>query len=70
MVEMLVRDPSLRGSEGGKAMLRLLHVNAVAARQVQDIAAGVPPHCVAIVLQLASQYAKMWQDFARELNGR
>ncbi len=70
MVEMLVRDPSLRGNERGKAMLRLLHVNAVAARQVQDVAAGVPPHCVAIVMQLAAQYAKMWQDFARELDGR
>jgi transposase-like protein len=69
-VEKLVRDPSLRGSERGKAMLRLLHVNAVAAEQLQNSAAGVPPHCVAIVVQLACQYAKMWQDFARELDGR
>ena len=69
-VEKLVRDPSLRSSERGKAMLRLLHVNAVAAQQLQDVAAGVPPHCVAIVMQLACQYAKMWQEFARELDGR
>jgi hypothetical protein len=51
-------------------MLRLLHVNAVAAEQLKDVAADVPPHCVAIVVQLACQYAKMWQDFARELDGR
>jgi ParB-like chromosome segregation protein Spo0J len=69
-VQKLVRDPSLRGSDRGKAMLRLLHVNAVAADQLPDAAAGLPPHCVAIVVQLACQYAKMWQDFATELDGR
>jgi ParB-like chromosome segregation protein Spo0J len=69
-VEKLLRDPSLRSSERGKRMLRLLHVNALAAEQLPDVAAGVPPHCVLIVVQLARQYAKMWQDFARELDGR
>jgi ParB-like chromosome segregation protein Spo0J len=69
-VEKLLRDPSLRSTERGKRMLRLLHVNAVAAEQLPDVATGVPPHCVLIVVQLARQYAKMWQDFARELDGR
>jgi transposase-like protein len=69
-VGKLMRDPSLRSSERGKGMLRLLHVNAVAAEQLPDIATGVPPHCVSIVGQLARQYAMMWQDFARELDGR
>jgi hypothetical protein len=27
-------------------------------------------HCVAIFVQLARQYAQMWQDFAMELDGR
>ena len=69
-VEKLLRDPSLRGNERGKGMLRLLHVNAVGAEQLPDAAATVPPHCVGIVVQLAHQYAKMWQDFAKELDGR
>jgi ParB-like chromosome segregation protein Spo0J len=69
-VEKLLRDPSLRDNEQGKGMLRLLHVNAVGAEQLPDVAAAVPPHCVSIVVQLARQYAKMWQDFARELDGR
>jgi ParB-like chromosome segregation protein Spo0J len=68
-VEKLLRDPSLR-NERGKGMLRLLHVNAVGAEQLPDVAAAVPPHCVGIVVQLARQYATMWQDFARELDGR
>jgi hypothetical protein len=69
-VEKLLRDPSLRGNERGKGMLRLLHINAVGAEQLPDAAAAVPPHCVGIVVQLARQYATMWQDFARELDGR
>jgi hypothetical protein len=51
-------------------MLRLLHVNAVGAEQLPAVAAAVPPHCVSIVVQLARQYANMWQDFAQELDGR
>jgi ParB-like chromosome segregation protein Spo0J len=69
-VEKLLRDPSLRNNERGKGMLRLLHVNAVGAVQLPDAASDVPPHCVGIVVQLARQYATMWQDFARELDGR
>lgn len=69
-VEKLLRDPSLRNNERGKGMLRLLHVNAVGAEQLPDVAAAVPPHCVGIVVELARHYAKMWQDFARELDGR
>ena len=69
-MEKLLRDPSLRNNERGKRMLRLLHINAVGAEQLPDAAATVPPHCVGIVMQLARQYATMWQDFARELDGR
>jgi ParB-like chromosome segregation protein Spo0J len=69
-VEKLLRDPSLRNNERGKGMLRLLHVNAVGAEQLLDVAAAVPPHCVSIVVELAHQYAKMWQEFAMELDGR
>jgi ParB-like chromosome segregation protein Spo0J len=69
-VERLFRDPSLRNNQRGQGMLRLLHVNAVGAEQLPDVAAAVPPHCVGVVVQLARQYAKMWQDFALELDGR
>ncbi len=69
-VEKLLRDPSLRNTERGKGMLRLLYVNAAGAEQLLDATAAVPPHCVGLVVQLARQYAKMWQDFARELDGR
>src|SRR5260370_15031915 len=66
---MLLRDPSLC-SERGKGKLRLLHVNAVGAEQLPDVAAAVPPHCVTIVVQLARQYAEMWRDFSAGLERR
>jgi ParB-like chromosome segregation protein Spo0J len=69
-VEKLLRDPSLRNTDLGKGMLRLLHTNAVGAEQLPDVATAVPPHCVGIVVQLARQYSKMWQDFAVELDRR
>jgi hypothetical protein len=69
-VAKLLRDPSLRNDDRGKGMLRLLHVNAVGAEQLPYVAEAVPEHCVAIAVQLARQYAKMWQDFAQELDGR
>jgi ParB-like chromosome segregation protein Spo0J len=69
-VERLLRDPSLRGNEQGKGMLRLLHVNAAGTEQLPDAVTAVPPHAVALVVQLARHYAKMWQDFAMELDGR
>jgi len=69
-VEKLLRDPSLRNNERGKGMLGLLHVDAAGAEDLPDVAVAGPPHCVAIVVQLAHQYAKMWQDFALELDGR
>ncbi len=69
-MEKLMRDPSLRNNEQGKEMLRLLQVNATGTKQLPDVAAAVPAHCVAIIEQLARQYANMWQDFARELDGR
>jgi ParB-like chromosome segregation protein Spo0J len=68
VVEKLLRDPSLRGNERGKRMLLLLQVNAVGSEQL--LAGAVPPHCVGIIVQLACQYSKMWQDFAQELDGR
>jgi ParB-like chromosome segregation protein Spo0J len=69
-VEKLLRDPSLRNNERGKGMLRLLHVSAAGAELLPDAAGAVPPHCVGIVVQLAREFASMWQDFAQDLDGR
>lgn len=67
VLEKLLRDPSLRLSETGRRLLRLLRYNAVESREWFDLASVVPPHCGELVTQLAGQYAHMWTVFAEEL---
>lgn len=69
-VRLLLRDPSLRNNEQGKGVLRLLHINAASEPHLLEAVGAVPPHCLAIFVQLAWHYAKMWQSFAEELDGR
>jgi ParB-like chromosome segregation protein Spo0J len=69
-VDKLLRDPSLRNSDSGRQMLRLLQATAVGADQLPDLSATLPPHCVLIVAQLARQYAQMWHAFATGLSQR
>ncbi|MEU0171257.1 hypothetical protein ABZ214_38405 [Streptomyces iakyrus] len=64
---MLRRDPSLRLTETGRTVLRLLDAGAAVTRDKDAIAASVPPHCVSAVARLAEAYAKSWQLFAAEI---
>ncbi|NEA49533.1 ParB N-terminal domain-containing protein [Streptomyces sp. SID10815] len=68
MLEKLLRDPALRHKEEGRNLLRLLHQNAVGMRQRSELTAAVPPHCGALVVNLARQYAETWREFARSLD--
>jgi ParB-like chromosome segregation protein Spo0J len=70
LLEKLLRDPSLRHKERGRWLLRLLQHNAVKEQDWSGIVAAVPPHSAALVVQLARQYAQMWQAFAQELDER
>ena len=71
VVQALLRDPSLRHSEHGRQLLRLLQVNnAVGAPARSGMIAAVPPHCTAIIGQVARYYAQMWRGFAQELDRR
>lgn len=69
-VGKLLRDPSLRHNEHGRQLLRLLQLNEAGARDWPGVVAAVPPHCAAIVGQLARHYAQKWLDFAQELDQR
>jgi ParB-like chromosome segregation protein Spo0J len=70
VLEKLLRDPSLRHNEQGRRLLRLLQYNAAGAQEWSGVIAAVPPHCTALVVQLARQYSQMWLDFAQELDER
>jgi transposase-like protein len=69
-VEKLLRDPSLRHTEHGRQLLRLLQLNATGAEDLPGVTAAVPAHCAVIVGQLARHYARKWLDFAQELDQR
>jgi hypothetical protein len=70
VLEKLLRDPSLRHNEDGRRLLTLLRTSAIGARELSDLAAGMPAHCTLLVQQLAQQYAQMWSEFDRELDER
>lgn len=68
VLEKLLRDPSLRHKEQGRRLLRLLHQNATELQEWPGVIASVPPHCSAVVVQLARHYSQMWLNFAEELD--
>jgi len=70
VLEKLLRDPSLRHNERGRNLLRWLQHNAIGAQERSGAIAAVPPHCSALVAQLARHYAQMWLGFAQELDER
>jgi hypothetical protein len=70
VVAKLRRDPSLRHKDAGRRLLLLLQANAAATQILPAEAGAVPPHCAAIVEQLARQYGRMWLGFAQELHER
>ncbi|WP_411105202.1 ParB N-terminal domain-containing protein [Streptomyces sp. cmx-4-9] len=61
------RDPSMRHTERGRAVLRMLDTWAAFARDREAIAASLPPHCRGVMAELVQGYTQTWQLFADEL---
>ncbi len=73
LVELLCRlkhDPSLRCTEVGRALIRLLGVNTLTERDRRGLLDAVPEHCRSTVAELAHACAKAWQDLADCLDGQ
>ncbi|MEV0373369.1 transcriptional regulator [Streptomyces sp. NPDC050636] len=69
-LEKLMRDPSLRQSELGRRLLRMFKENVLGAKDMNDIVASVPSHCLELIIQLSRHNSQIWEDFAQELNRR
>jgi transposase-like protein len=69
-LDKLLRDPSLRGSEPGRYLLRLLQHHAATVQEWPAVLAALPLHCLGTVEQLARQHSEMWLNFAQELDDR
>ncbi|MFD5877616.1 ParB/RepB/Spo0J family partition protein [Streptomyces yangpuensis] len=65
--DALRRDPSLRLSESGRNVLRLLSACTVMTQDRHQIAAVLPAHCKQPMAQLAQGYARLWNQLADEL---
>jgi hypothetical protein len=70
VLDKLLRDPSLRHNEQGRRLLRWLQHSPAGPQDRSSVIAAVPPHCAALVVQLARQNAQTWLDFAAELDER
>jgi ParB-like chromosome segregation protein Spo0J len=69
--QALLQDPEIRFNETGRVLLRMLQVQAVTDPQTWDrLAVAVPSRHVGTVADLASQCARMWEDFADEVRRR
>ncbi|MGW5491565.1 ParB/RepB/Spo0J family partition protein [Streptomyces olivaceoviridis] len=66
-IESLAKDPSLRFTQSGRALLRWLHERAPDLEAGRQLLAAVPPHCAVAVADLANSYAKEWERFASAL---
>ncbi|WP_241968536.1 streptomycin biosynthesis protein [Streptomyces sp. ICBB 8177] len=69
-LEKLRRDPSLRHSEVGRVLLRLLDTNCAGATELDRAAASVPAHCAEAIAEAARACAGVWSDFATQVEAR
>ncbi|GGV43709.1 hypothetical protein GCM10010182_80360 [Actinomadura cremea] len=69
-LDKLMRDPSLRQSELGRRLLRLLKEHEMVAKELSDIAAWAPTHCIHMMVELSRHNSQVWDDFAQDLKQR
>ena len=70
ILDSLTRDPSLRFSEGGRSVLRWLHMYRIGVMESNKIADTVPDHCAGSVARLARTFAQVWIEVAAQLEQR
>jgi hypothetical protein len=63
----LRQDPSLRFSEVGRTVLRLLEAGSVDPAQWARLVTAVPPHCADLVAEVARSCAQAYLQFAQQL---
>ncbi|MFI6348018.1 ParB/RepB/Spo0J family partition protein [Streptomyces sp. NPDC050560] len=70
VLSALKRDPSLRLTNIGRLFLRLALSHPSDATEWEQLARGLPPHCLDRVLQLARSNVDAWQHFAAVVESR
>jgi ParB-like chromosome segregation protein Spo0J len=67
LLQDLRKDPSLRFTESGRALIRWLDARACGPGPWQKLIEAVPPHCAYLVAQLAHRCAAEWLEVAKHL---
>jgi ParB-like chromosome segregation protein Spo0J len=70
ILHTLRRDPSLRFTNAGRTLLRLIDAHVAAQPEWARLADGVPGHCTEGVARIARQCAQAWLSFARRVESR
>jgi hypothetical protein len=63
-------DPSLRLTESGRALIRLLNIHAMWSQDSGRLVERLPAHCVGMIADVALACANTWRDFAERLASR
>lgn len=66
----LRRDPSIRFSQSGRLMLRLLEINLSGGQKYEQISVALPEHCLETVGRVARAVAGHWTQFADQIDAR
>ncbi|MFD8810192.1 streptomycin biosynthesis protein [Streptomyces sp. NPDC059627] len=71
VLQSLRKDPSLRFTDAGRRLLRLLDgAGPGGVEQIAQISDNVPEHCRNMVIDMARECAAAWQHLADQLAGR
>ncbi|GAA1267378.1 hypothetical protein GCM10009665_65290 [Kitasatospora nipponensis] len=69
-LESLRRDPSLRFTDHGRALLVWLHRRLVVVGEAESELRNIPPHLLPVVAELAEECSDIWRELALELHYR
>lgn len=64
VVQKLARDPSLRATESGRLLLRVLLATELGPAQWEEIAEVIPAHCVPLVRAVMLKRCEQWNKLA------
>lgn len=70
LLRNLIKDPSLRHTDLGRKLLRLLHMHIVVTAEWSGMVDAIPAHCTDTVAELARQCTDIWGRLASDLERR
>ncbi|MEU8958558.1 ParB/RepB/Spo0J family partition protein [Streptomyces sp. NPDC048518] len=70
LIPILKRDPSIRFTESGRLLLRLLDAATLPPDEWNRLIESVPAHCVDMVANVARACGEVWFNVAQEVDSR